>query len=205
MAPSSAPTPELALPVVLRALAGETPALAQLYATYHPLVLRAAQSTLGRLRLSEAPSELASEVWVRLLDRRCRVLRHFDPARGSFRGFLRMVAWQQAYDVALRWQRRALHEDPRPWSESLEPLTPCMTTTLHHRLLLHRILAALPQLCSIDLALLEDALLWQIPLPRLAPRLGCKANTLHRRKARLRERLRAAARELDAEPVRLAA
>lgn len=203
MAPS--PSPELALPVVLRALAGDPSALAQVYATYHPLVLRAAQHTLQRFHLTEAPCELASEVWVRLLDRGCRVLRHYDPARGSFRGFLRMVAWQQAYGVARRWQRRALHEDPRPWGESLEPLTPCMTTILHHRLLLHRILAALPPLGSLDLALLEEALLWQIPLPRLAPRLGCKANTLQHRKQRLCERLRAAARQLDAEPAHLAA
>jgi hypothetical protein len=205
MTPSPAPVPELALPVILRALAGDTPALAHLYTAYQPLVLRAAQRTLERLRLSEAPCELASEIWVRLLDRRCRALHRYDPARGSFRSFFRMVAWQKACYVARRWQRRALHEDPRPWGEPLDSLTPCATTVLHHRLLLHRMLAAVPGLCSLDLALVEEALLWQTPVARLAPRLGCNANTLQTRKRRLCERLRAAARELDAEPIHLAA
>jgi RNA polymerase sigma factor (sigma-70 family) len=205
MTPSPAPVPELALPVVLRALAGDTPALTRLYATYHPLVLRSAQRTLERLHLSDPPCELASEVWVRLLERECRALRCYDPARGSFRGFMKMVAGQQAYQVARRWQRRAFHEDPRPWGEPTEPLTPCTTTALHHRLLLHRLLAALPRLCSIDLALLEEALFWQTPVPELAPRLGRSVHTLHKRKERLRERLRLAARQLEPVPVFLAA
>jgi RNA polymerase sigma factor (sigma-70 family) len=205
MPSSPAPAPELDLPTIHRALAGDAPALGRLYAACHPLVLRTAQRTLERLRLSEAPCELAAEVWLRLLDHGCRPLRAFDPARGSFHAFMKMVSWQQAYDVARRWQRRAFREDPCPWTEVLEPLAPCATTALHHRLLLCRMLAALPRLCSIDLALLEEVLLWQTPVRELAPRIGRSAHTLQRRKERLRKRLRTAACSLDDELARAAA
>lgn len=198
MTPSSAP--ELDRPTVLHALAGHDPALARLYAAYHPLVLRVAQRAIDRLHLPDAPCELASEVWVRLLDRERRVLRAFDPARGSFRGFMRMVAWQHAYEVARRWQRRALHEAPFSCAAPDEPLAPCATSALHRRWFLHRVVDALPRLEPLDLTLLEDALRWQTPAHELAPRLGCTTHALHKRRERLHRRLRNAAWQLEAPP-----
>ena len=202
--PSSS-APELDLPTIFRALAGDVPALARLYAAYQPLVLRTTERTLERRRLTDPPCDLASEVWVRLLEHGCRALRAFDPARGSFRGFMKMVAWQRADEVARRWQRRAIHEDPCPWAEGVEPPAPCATEALHHRLLVRRMLAALPQLPSIDLTLLEEALLWQTPMRELAPRLGRGVLTLHKRNERLRRRLCAVVMQLDPEPLLAAA
>lgn len=199
------PPPELDLPTIRRALSGDAPALARLYLGYQPLVFRTARRTLERLELSEAPSELAAEVWLRLLDHGCRALRAFDPARGTFRGFLKMVAWQHALAVTRHWQRRALREGQSLCIEPFEPLTPCATTALHHRLLLDRMVAMLPRLTPLDLTLLEEALLWQTPVHELAPRLGRSIHTLRKRKDRLRKRLCAAAREIEREPLLAAA
>lgn len=199
------PAPELDLPTIRRALSGDAPALARLYLGYQPLVVRTARRTLERLGLSEAPSELAAEVWLRLLDHGCRALCAFDPARGSFRGFLKMVAWQHALAVARVWQRYAFHEESSPAAEPLEPLTPCTITALHHRMLLERALAAVPRISPLDLTLLEEVLLWQTPMQELAPRLGRTARTLYKRKERLRMRLCAAAQQLESEPLLSAA
>jgi RNA polymerase sigma factor (sigma-70 family) len=203
MTPS--PAPELDLPTIRLALSGDTPALAKLYARYHPLVLRMARRMLERLRLRDAPCELAAEVWLRLLDHGCRALQPFDPTRGSFRGFLTMVAWQHAFTVTRHWQRRALREAQGLRLELLEPLTPCTTTALHHRLLLDRMVATLPRLGPLDLTLLEEALLGQTPMHELAPRLGRSIHTLRKRKQRLRRRLCAAARQIEREPLLAAA
>ena len=203
MTPS--PAPELDLPAILRALAGDVPALARLYAAYHPLVLRTAQRVLERSRLPDTPCELAAEVWVRLLDRGCRALRPFDPVRGSFRGFLAMVASQHAFTVTRHWQRRALREQQSLQWEPLEPLAPCTTRALHHRLLLDRMVATLPRLGPLDLTLLEEALLGRTPMHELAPRLGRSIHTLRKRKQRLRRRLCAAARRIESEPLLAAA
>lgn len=188
-----------------RALSGDAPALARLYLGYQPLVLRTARRTLERLELSEAPSELAAEVWLRLLDRGCRALRAFDPARGTFRGFLKMVAWQHALAIARVWQRYAFHEGSSPAAEPLEPLTPCMITALHHRMLLERALAAVPRISPLDLTLFEESLLWQTPMQELALRLGRTVRTLYKRKERLRKRLCTAARQIESEPLLAAA
>jgi len=202
---ASSPASEPDLPTIQRALAGDVPALARVYVGFHPLVLRLAQRTLARLRLDDAPCELAAEVWLRLLDHGCRALRPFDPARGSFRGFIEMVAWQQALVIAQRWQRRALHERSFPPAEPSEPLTPCTTTALHHRLLLDRMIAAVPRLTALDHTLLVESLLGQTPLPELAARLGHGVVTLRSRNQRLRARLRDAARTIEHEPLSCAA
>ena len=202
MPPAPCPTPALEPSTIARALSGDVPALTRLYASYHPLILRTAQSTLVRLRLDDMPEELASEVWLRLIDRGCRVLRAFDPARGSFEGFMRMVAWQHALAVARRWQRRTRCQAAHLPEEPSDPLTPCATTSLHHRLFARRTLAAVPGLTAIDLLLIEEALLWQTPAHELAPRLGCSVNALHKRNERLRTRLRAAACSIEARPTR---
>jgi RNA polymerase sigma factor (sigma-70 family) len=199
MAPTPFPAPELEPSTILPALSGDVTALARLYASYHPLVLRTARHTLERLRLEDTPSELAAEVWLRLLDHGCRALRAFDPARGSFRGFMKMVAWQHALAVARRWRRRTLREAEHLPEEPTEPLTPCATESLHHRLLARRMLAGLPELTAIDLVLIEEVLLWRTPACELAPRLGCSANAVYKRSERLRTRLHAAARSIEAE------
>lgn len=190
-----APAPASELPLVLRALAGDVPSLACLYARHHPLVLRVAQRILVRLRLEEVPHELAAEVWLRLLDHGCRALRAFDPARGSFHGFMKMVAWQHALAVARRWQRRRLREEALRREAIAEPPAPCVMVTLHHRSILRRTLAAVPELTATELVLLEDALVGPTPARELAPRLGCSTATLYEHRRRLRARLRAAEAE----------
>lgn len=190
----SSSLPELELPTIRLALAGDTAALTRLYASYHPLVLRTAERTLVRLRLADPSDELAAEVWLHLLEHGCRALRAFDPARGTFRGFMKMLAWQHALAVARRWKRHAFLEGASP---SPEPLAPCATMALHHRMLLDRVLAAVPRVSPLDLTLLEEVLLWQTPVRELAPRLGCSTNALYKRNERLRSRLRAAGRALE--------
>jgi RNA polymerase sigma factor (sigma-70 family) len=206
MTSASALTPALDDPTLLRALAGEPAALARLYVSHRPLVLRVARRILARRRLHDPASELAAEVWLRLLDHGCRPLRAFDPARGSFAAFMRMVAWQHARAIASRWQRLARCEPPHAPGHPLEPVAPCAITALHHRRLVGRVLADVgPQLSSLDLTLLEEGLLWQTPLTELSARLGLPTSALYSRRARLRARLRAAARRLDGEPLPCAA
>lgn len=200
-----AAVPELAPSDIPRALAGDARALARLYASHHPRVLCIARRTLERLRLAEAPADLAAEVWLRMLDHACRLLRAFDPTRGSFRRFVSMVAWQQALAVARRWQRRARQEWPLPWVERPDPSASCPTTVLHHRLLVRRMLAATPALGSLDLVLLEEVLLWQTSIRELAPRLGSTVDALYNRNQRLRKRLCAVASQLEGQPERAAA
>lgn len=195
----------LDLPTLQRALAGEARALSRLYLDCQPLVLRVARHVRLRLRLSDAPAELAAEVWLRLLDHGCRVLRAFDPTRGSFRGFLRMVAWQHALAIAQRWARRRRHEVSSVVGEHLEPPAPCALVAVHQRLLLERMLAAVPRLTDVDLALLEARHLGGTPMRELAPRLGQPVDVLYKRDHRLRARLRRAARRLESESLPAAA
>lgn len=186
-----------------RALAGEAPALRRLYASCQPLVLRSARRILGHFQLGEPPADLAAEIWLRLLARDCRLLRTFDPARGSFRRFFTMVAFHQGLAIAHRWARRMQHEVP---SASIDLLASnrCEATAVHHRLLLRRMLAAAAPLTAVDLVLLEEGLLWQTPVPELASRLGQRAGTLRARSHRLRARLRVAAQQLEDETLRAA-
>jgi RNA polymerase sigma factor (sigma-70 family) len=195
----SCPAPALDLSILQRALAGEAAALARVYAGYQPQVLHVAQRILQRMRVPEAPADLAAEVWLRLLDHDGRVLRAFDPARGSFHGYLKMVAWQHALAIARRWARRAWHEAARPGEDERDPVAPCAIATVHHRLLLRRILGATPGLTALDRILLEG-LLDRTPMPELAPRLGLRPAALHKRSHRLRARLRATALRLEASP-----
>jgi len=202
---SSCPPSALDLPTIHLALAGDPGALARLCAVHQPLVLRIAHRVLVRLRLREPPAELAAEVWLRLLDHGCRALRPFDAARGSFHRFLKMVAWQHAFVVARRWARREEHELPRPPDDLSDPRAPCATAVLVLRMYLRETIAAVPRLTAVDLALLEEHLMGQTPVPELAPRLGCGVNQLHKRSQRLRARLRSTAARLEAEPVHAAA
>ncbi len=198
---SSALDLELEPHIILRALASDARALARLYASYERLVLHTARRTLCRLRLPDPPRELASEVWLRLLDHGCRVLRAFDPARGSFRGFMKMVVWQHALAIARGWRRRTLREAAHLRREVAEPQTPCVTSILHHRLLARRILATMPDLDEVDLVLIEEALLWRTPARALAARFGYSTEALYKRGERLRTRLRVTARALEGEPM----
>lgn len=193
-----APAPALDEPTLLRAVSGDPSAFGQLYAAYHPLVLAVARRTLGCLGLHEAAPDLAAEVWLRLLDQRCRVLRVFDPTRGSFHGFMRMVVWQHARVIALRWWRQRQHESPHALGDSLEPRAPCAATALHHRQLLHRMLAEVePRLSTLDRTLLVELCVQQTQVSELAPRLGCSPSSLYKRHQRLRARFVDAARRLD--------
>lgn len=197
-----APASELDLPTLSLALGGDGPALARLYRRHHPLVLRMARRTLERFGLAEAPAELAAEVWLRLIDRGCRALRPFDPTRGSFSAFLRMVACQQGWVIARAWQRRATREAA---SAAAAPRSTCAVTVLHQRIFLERVLAAVPRISPLELTLLEESLVRRTPMPELALRLGYDVDVLRRRSERLRRRLRATARALAPEPVLAAA
>ena len=121
------------------------------------------------------------------------------PARSALVG---VPLWQHALAVARRWQRRTRCQAAHLPEEPSDPLTPCATTSLHHRLFARRTLAAVPRLTTIDLLLIEEALLWQTPAHELAPRLGCSVNALHKRNERLRTRLRAAAQSIESPPSR---
>lgn len=197
------PAPLLDPPTIHRALAGDARALARLYASYQPLVLRTARRILGYFPLAEPPADLAAEVWLRLLARDHRLLRAYDPTRGSFRKYLAMVVFSQGLIVAHRWARRAQHEVPSPSADHLAS-TRCEATALHDRLLLRRVLATVSPLTAVDLVLLEEGLLWQTHAHELAPRLGQPAGTLRARSHRLRARLRVAVEQLEDETMRAA-
>jgi RNA polymerase sigma factor (sigma-70 family) len=197
------PAPLLDSPTIHRALAGDARALARLYASYQPLVLRTARRILGYFPLEEPPADLAAEIWLRLLARDWRLLRRFDPARGSFGKFFAMVTFHQGLTIADRWARRTQHEVPSPSVDRLAS-TRCEATVLHHRMLLRHMLATVPPLTAVDSVLLEEGLLWQTPARELAPRLGQSAGTLRVRSHRLRARLRVAVQQLESETMRAA-
>jgi DNA-directed RNA polymerase specialized sigma24 family protein len=140
-------------------------------------------------------------VWFRLLDHGCRKLRCFDPTRASFERFLQMVAWQQAMVVALGWVRRQQREPLGPWEEQdEEPSCPPQADGLDDRRLLVRIIDRVsPRLAALDRTLIEEVYIRQARVSELALRLSCSTAALHKRNQRLRARLRAAARWIDAE------
>ncbi len=193
MTPACA-TPEPDVVTLRLALSGDAPALGRLYARHQRLVLGVCQRLLARAGLCEPASDLAAEVWLRLLEAELRALRGFEPARGSLRTFLAMIAHQHARVVVRRWQRRRQHE--RTGTQGHEPLTPCATLALHRRHLLgHVIGKAQARLPSRDLVLLEDLLVRQTPVPELAHQLGITPEILYGCHARLRARMRSMALE----------
>lgn len=197
------PLPALDSITVDQALAGDPDAFARLYARYQPLVLQLARGVLVRRGGGESALELTAEVWLRLLER--GLLRGFDPARGSFRRFFKMVAWQQALAIAGRWARRRRYERSTP-EEPAEPEPPSWAgvETLHHRMVLRRLVER-ARLSAAECTLLEECLLWQTPARELAGRLGCSVAAVHSHHYRLRVKLARAARKMDGGRERAAA
>ncbi|MEM7153892.1 MAG: sigma factor [Myxococcota bacterium] len=186
---------------VQNALSGDSAALSRLCHHYQPQVLRIARQVAGRACSHDDAGELAQEVWCWLLDDTCRRLRTFDPERGSFGPFLRMVAWQQAWRIMSMWAGRQRRSREIAQQRGLpEPVSHGGTSSFEHRQLVYRIVdLAAPRLDQFDHILLRDMALGEAPVCELAPRLGSSAAALYKRRQRLRGKLAAAARRLVAD------
>lgn len=115
MSPPPPPTPDPER--IRRAIFEHDPvAFAELYRAYDPHVRGAVAAWLRKVpRLLPYAEEIQSDVWVRLLAHERRLLRRYDPTRGSFRGFIRLVAIGTAFRAAE--SRRLL---PRLWSDEID-------------------------------------------------------------------------------------
>lgn len=114
---SPPPPPTLDPERIRRAIFEHDPtAFAELYRAYDPHVRGAVAAWLRKVpRLLPYAEEIQSDVWVRLLAHERRLLRRYDPTRGSFRGFIRLVAIGTAFRAAE--SRRLL---PRLWSDEID-------------------------------------------------------------------------------------
>ncbi len=187
-----------------RAFAGDPAALTRLYLRYQPIVLHAAKSVLCRWRATDAAPELAAEVWLRLLER--GLFRAFDPERGGFDGFMRMVAWQQALRIAAGWFRRREREPIMARAELPEVSCASEVDRFDQRQFLSRMLLTVsPPLDDFDRVLLQELYVNQRSACQLASRLGRSPSSVHKRNQRLRARLVRAANQIDREPLGRAA
>ncbi|MCX4247388.1 RNA polymerase sigma factor [Paraliomyxa miuraensis] len=181
------------------ALAGDPRALHRLCAHYHPQVVGLSRRVAARHGLAEGEHELAQEVWSRLLARGRVRLRDYDPARGSFRSFLRLLAWQQAHAVAKRWaRRRRCEQELARLAPVARPSAPPPSGAIESRQLLRLALDAAAPLDELDHRLLGEVLVVQRSVHELAPRLARSPSALYKRMHRLRARLVTEARRLEA-------
>lgn len=107
----AAPAADPSLPAALdRCGHGDAAAWAELWRRYQPSLSHAIRSLLGPRAADDLLVEqLAANVWVALWKNDCRALRAYDPARGSFAGYLRL----HAKDEVLDWFRQRSRYEQR--------------------------------------------------------------------------------------------
>lgn len=197
MSPASVPDPDSI--TIHQALEGDPEALARLCAHYHPEIVGLSRRIVARHGLAEGEHELAQEVWCRLLARGAIRLRRYDPARGSFRSFLRVLAWRQALAIARLWARRQRCDHELAALATLTPRSsPSPARAIEGRQLLRHMLDAAAPLDELDHRLLGEVLVEQRSVCEIAPLLDRSLSALHKRYQRLRTRLVTEARLLDA-------
>lgn len=99
--------PELPRERVVRALAGDKTAVAELYTTYDPAVRSAVVAAIRhRPDLEGELEELVREIWARFVADGCWRLRSYDPERCAFGYYVRMRAFATARALASKREHR---------------------------------------------------------------------------------------------------
>ncbi len=192
---------ELDIETITHALRGDPDALARLCVHHQPQVLRMATRAATRMGIADDAREVAQEVWCRLLEDGCRRLQYFCRSRGGFGPFIRLVAWQQSLTVAVVRARRAQHQRPLERGDLItDTRAPNHAAMVEQRYLVRSILdLASNRLDDMDWILLREVYMGEGSIQELAPRLGTTRAALYKRNQRLRGKLLAAVRRLQAD------
>ncbi len=183
--------PELEPATIQRALDGDRSAFETLYRHYRGVVRGAVAARLRMWpRLPVALEDVLSEVWIQMLANDRKLLRYYDPKRGPFGYFLRVVAATRTSSVLRRHSSRDQLPPPEEQDEQLE------------RVMMQRdFIEALwsrvqPLIKDVDRELFVRVIVMGAETKEVAPALGLTQNAAYQRIARLRTRLGQAATQL---------
>lgn len=170
--------------LVTRALAGDRPAMRQLFTQ---VICPAIERRLGhRLALAGADRgtlrDHVQEVVVHLLERDAAVLRKWDPARGALEPFVAKVAENH---MISRLRKRP---PPTP-SEELDEEAGTSQTPEEGASFSHLVVRLLREMNDNDAALFRAIYLEELSPDEAATRLGISREAAHKRIQRLRARL----------------
>lgn len=187
------------LPADLTALInGDERALEHFYAVFQPQIVRIARTQCRRVELPNETAELVQEIWCRFLENDCARLRAYEPDRGPFAPFIRMVAWQQARMILKLWITRRRHVLPTFRGEVPEPPVAAANcaTAIERRQLVRCVVREVRCLKDYDHALLRDIAVGPTPAQEIATACGLSVHAINKRRRRLRDKLAAAANSL---------
>jgi RNA polymerase sigma factor (sigma-70 family) len=198
---------ELDPEVVRQALHDDGPearrAFERLYWHYEPQVR---YSTISAARMADHRhdvDELCQEVWCRLVGRNRRLLRYYDPNRGSFGGFIRRLSFQQAINAIRSDQRGSIAGKQALDADEVEDerTSAIVAHLIQSELYDHLMRRAAATLDDIDRVLLREILLGQRPAVDVAAELGLTAARVYQRNTRLKLKLKRWSAELWGEPL----
>lgn len=184
-----------------RALDGNRAAFEALYRHYAGIVRGAVAARLRAWpRLDLQLEDVLNEVWVQMLADDRRVLRLYDPRRGPFGYFIKLVAASRASSLV---RRRTRHE-PLPLSAAPEGEARIERALLQRDFIESLWALVRPRLKEVDEELFMRVMVGGEETKDVAPELGLKQDAAYQRIARLRARLVRLATELlqDGHPSR---
>lgn len=166
-------------------------AFEKLYAHYSGRVRYAVARAAHRRRHSRDVDELNQEVWFRLLDHGCVLLRRHDPRRGRFGPFISTVAYQQALKAIERYERQLPGRGAKANSETL---VDDESLRFVDQIIDEELFGKLLSRIDVDLTERERVLVRQLHIEQrssraVAQHLGISENALYKRNERLRKRL----------------
>jgi RNA polymerase sigma factor (sigma-70 family) len=182
---------DLPLEDIAAALDGEASAFRRFYLHYDPTVRWAVGLRVYRWReLVPLYEDIVQEVWTRLVQRDCKVLRYYKYGRDvPFSRFLAFIATRLGWRLAKKHLRHPdveLVEVPDlPEDEALG----VMAKMLHDDFVEQLLARARERLDDKDFALLEGYYVKGESIREIAQRLGLHENTAYQRHRRLRKKL----------------
>ncbi|MEM7151492.1 MAG: sigma-70 family RNA polymerase sigma factor [Myxococcota bacterium] len=190
---------ELPPKTIERALDGDRAAFEEVYTHYSGIVRGAVASRIRRWpSLSSQMEDILSDIWVQLLADDRKVLRYYDPDRGPFGYFIRLVAATKVSTVLRRQARRSgaaatIVDLPVEYDEEIERV-------LMQRDFIEALWAeAQTTLKDVDQQLLTQVLVLGRETKEVAAELGLKRDAAYQRINRLRRRLTQIAERLLAD------
>ncbi len=187
--------PELPDERIQGALRGDRGDLDALVEHYWPVVLGAVAARMRRTRVRvQERDELVQAVWLELLADGCKRLRYYQPGRGSFGYFVRLMAVQITGRQLSR--RRGIYEpfeDGRTWGVSVDELE----RRLLGRNMLDRFAdLARERLSDADLKILRGIYIMGLKPGELAEESGTKVTTISQQHYRFKKKIDEIAQEL---------
>ncbi len=178
-------------------------AFERLYWCYEPAVRYSAARAAHLMGYAHELAEVRQQIWVRLLESDRQLLRYYDPERGPFGRFIRLLSFQQALHAIRRDQRHMVaREAERVAADEVEdPGSSEFVAQMIQSEIYERVLEqAAASLSELDLALLREVHFEQRPLSEFAADHGMTLNQLYHRNMRLKQKLRRWCEALLQEP-----